>query len=209
MRVLLALALLTGCGVIDDLIDPPDAEEPPELEEPTPFDQGPPIAARGDLRMKRWRQLSLDLQGALELPADELCQETGRFDCADLHAVPLGGLSVDNGLFEPLDEPSATTGLATERFVLQACWHRFQRDQEGEPIVFLGIDPDGTALDPAAGAAQVTGLYRRLLARDPLKAESDALLALHPALVAAGGLNGEWQILACFSIATTSEALLF
>lgn len=207
MRALLLALLIAGCGAppTPPGVEPPDEPEP----DPTPpvFDQGPPISARADLRMKRWRQLALDLEGALELASDELCSETGRFDCTDLHAIPLGGVSAENGLFEPLDEPSATTGLAIERFVLQACWHRFQKDQEGPPVVFQGIDPDGTTVeDPAR---QIRALYRRLLARDPLDEEVGALEDLHAEVVSAGGLNGEWQVLSCFAIATSSEALLY
>ncbi len=207
MRLLLLL-LLTGCAVPDGPVAV-DPDDPTPGADPTPpaFDQGPPISARGDLRMKRWRQLALDLEGALELPADDLCAETGRFDCTDLHAVPIGGISAVNGLFEPLEEPSATTGLAIERFVLQACWHRFQKDQEGPPVVFQGIDPDGaTVADPDR---QVQALYRRILARDPLDEELAAMADLHQQIVAAGGLNGEWQVLACFAVATSSEALLY
>lgn len=209
VRAMATSMLLAGCG---DVIGPgggPDATPTPSEEDPTPpvFDQGPPSSARGDLRMKRWRQLALDLEGALELAPDELCAETGRFDCTDLHAVPLGGISAVNGLFEPLDEPGATTGLAIERFVLQSCWHRFEKDQEGPPVVFQGIDPDGTTVDDPS--RQVRVLYRRLLARDPVQEELDALAALHGEIIAAGGLNGEWQVLSCFAIATSSEALLY
>jgi hypothetical protein len=206
MRWLLAMAMLCGCGVPGD---GPGGDDPTVEPDPTPpvFDQGPPISARGDLRMKRWRQLALDLEGALELSSGDLCNETGNFPCADLHAVPLGGISIDNGLFEPLDQPSATTGLAIERFVLQACWHRFQKDQEGPPVVFQGIDPDGTTVvDPDR---QVRSLYRRLLARDPLDEELAAMAGLHAQIIDAGGLNGEWQVLSCFTIATSSEALLY
>lgn len=41
-------------------------------------------AARADLRLKRWRRPSLDLEGAVELTPQEVCREAGHCDCTDL-----------------------------------------------------------------------------------------------------------------------------
>lgn len=172
-------------------------------------------AARADLRLKRWRQLSLDLEGALELPADVLCQETGLYDCRDLHVVPLGGTSVANGLYDTINTVSATTGLAMERFVLQACWNRAKADKAlldaGSPAVVFGHldDPYGTAPSQAELTAQTGELYRRLLARDPLDAEVAALTDLHRTVIEEGGVSADWAVLACFTIGTTTEALTY
>ncbi len=172
-------------------------------------------AARADLRLKRWRQLSLDLETALELPGDALCLETGLYDCRDMHVVPLGGTSVPNGLYDTINTVAATTGLAMERFVLQACWNRAKADkallEAGQPaVVFSHLsDPMGTSATAEELNAQTSELYRRLLARDPLQAELDALAGLHGTVLAEGAKNADWAVLACFTIGTTTEALTY
>ncbi|MCO4774169.1 MAG: hypothetical protein KDA24_29330 [Deltaproteobacteria bacterium] len=194
------------------LVACPSGEPEPSQEPPTApaLDLGEPISVKSDLRMKRWRQLHLDLQGALELAPDDICNETGLYDCRVLHTVPLGGISIDNALFRPIDAPSATTGLAVERFVLQACAARaFEDTAPGADPVIFDLEADGTTLSREAADPIITALYRRFLARDPLSEESDALYAMHADLVADGGLNLEWGWLACFAVATSTEALLY
>ena len=94
MRPMLLTLLLAACSVPDGAglvpggaLPEADTSVPDEVE--ASFD----ASVRADLRLKRWRQLSLDLQGALELAADDVCRETDRFDCTTLHVVPLGGVS--------------------------------------------------------------------------------------------------------------------
>jgi len=187
---------------------------PPGEEEPSPptgpnYDLGEPVSVRGDLKMKRWRQIHLDLQGALELPADDICNETGIYDCRVLHNVPLGGINIENGLFRPVDGLSVSTGLAIERFVMQACANRASEDLLlEEPVVFT-LAPDATEIARDEADALITDLYRRLLARDPLPEELDAVFSLHEGIVADGGRNLEWAWMACFAIGTSTEALLY
>ncbi len=198
---LLLLPLLLGAQCAPLEPDPPPAGPG--------YDLGEPVSVRGDLKMKRWRQIHLDLQGALELPADEICHETGIYDCRVLHNVPLGGINIENGLFRPSDGLSVTTGLAVERFVMQACANRaFEDLLLDEPVVF-DLPPDDTSLPRADADRIVTDLYRRLLARDPLPEELDAVFALHAGIVADGGRNMEWAWMACFAIGTSTEALLY
>ena len=206
MKSALLLVLLVGCpgGVTD-----PDPT-------PAPADgiEGFGVSIKGDLKLKRWRQISRDLEGALALPADAICNETGLYPCSDLHAVPLGGVSLENGLFRAVDTVSVTSGLATERFVLSACWQRLQRDLDpeqdaGAPVVFGHVPPDDTTLDPEGGEAQVVDLYRRLLARDPLPEEVSAVVGMHEGIVQDGGRNAEWAVLACFAIGTSTEGLMY
>lgn len=157
-------------------------------------------SAKADLRMKRWRQLSLDLQGALELTPDQICKEMGLYDCMTLHTVPLGGLSVENGLFQASQELTVTTSLAVERVVLNACATRLDLDlQLEEPVVFF--------LDPHE--AQVTELYQRLLARDPAEEEAQVLLDFHGPVLEEGGDTASWALLSCFMVGTSTEALLY
>jgi len=205
-RVLCALAaLFVGC---------PSEDAPVETPPTAPvYDLGEPTSVKADLKMKRWRQLQLDLEGALELPPDDVCNETGLYDCRILHNVPLGGVSIENGLFRPIDALSATTGLAVERFVMQACATRAVRDAQaiaaGETPLLFALEPDGTTLDRETADPIITSLYRRLLARDPLPDELDAVYATHSGIVEDGGRTLEWAWMACFAIGTTTEALLY
>lgn len=178
-------------------VDRPDA---PEVEPFAP-------AARADLRLKRWRQISLDLQGALELTPDDVCRETDLYDCFDLHAVPMGGLSQDNGIYRASEGVGVTTGLAIERVALQACWRAVERDRELAQV--FTVDLAASDAEVVDLRAQVVDLYRRFLARDPLDPERDLLVELHETLVDDGGSNADWATLSCFVVATSSEALLY
>jgi hypothetical protein len=191
----------------DDTTDDEDEEE----------DDGPAAyapSARADLRVKRWRQIVRDLGGALALTEDELCAETGLHDCTTIHVVPLGGISVDNGLYAPVDGLSVTSNQALERFVLQACSNRMELDlallAAGEELAVFGplAACEGT-LDASCVDAQTTELYRRLLARDPIPAEQDVLRTLASDTDALGGDAAAFATTACFMIATTTEFLTY
>jgi hypothetical protein len=171
-------------------------------------------ATRADLRLVRWRQLLQNLEGGLALTADQVCREAGLYDCADLHVVPLGGVSVANGLYRPIDAVAATTSMAMERVVLQACWNRLSLDRElaaaDEPAVVFGaldlLTPDSTAAGRETVAIE---LYRRLVARDPLAVETAALEDLYGRVEAQGAGPLDWAALACFAVGTTTEALTY
>jgi hypothetical protein len=198
----LLAVLLLGC--------PPAAPDEPAPPPPGPqYDLGEPTSVKSDLKMKRWRQVHLDLEGALELPPDLICNETGIYDCRILHSVQLGGISIDNGLFRPIDALSATTGLAVERFVMQACATRAALDATSSTPLIFSLAPDATTLERAEADALVSDLYRRFLARDPLPEELDAVFAMHAGIIEDGGLNLEWAWMACFAVGTTTEALLY
>ncbi len=204
---LLAL-LLAGCPTDDPGPGGADEYTPPE------FDQGPPISSRADLRLKRWRHVTNDLAGGLELPLGELCRETGLYDCSTLHVIPLGGISLDNGLFRGLDDHAVTTGLAIDRFVLHACWNRLRRDldpdEDEAAVVFGDVADDPSSTDLPAGAdALVADLYRRLLARDPAEDETEALLGLFDGIVEDGGGAADWALMSCYAVGTSTEGLLY
>lgn len=176
--------------------------------------EGYAASTRADLRIKRWRQLVRDLGGALALPEDQICAETGLYQCTDLHVVPLGGISVDNGLYAPVDGVAVTTGLAIERLVLQACSNRVEADLEllaaGEDAVVFGdLAELGDALEDAAVDAQAVTLYRRLLARDPLPAEQEIVRMLAADTLAFGGDAAAFATTACFMVGTTTEFLTY
>ncbi len=171
-------------------------------------------STRADLRPKRWRQLSLDLEGALELAEDDICKETDRFQCTSLHVIPLGGISEDNGVYEPQSVLPGTAGLATERVVLQACTHRLEADRELQEAdedarVFTHIDLEGSELTEEAGQNQATELWRRLLMRDPSETELAGAISLHESVVSSGGDNAAWGVMLCLALGTSTEALTY
>ncbi len=180
-------------------------------------DDGAPVyapSARADLRIKRWRQLVRDLGGALALPEDQICAETGLYDCTTIHVVPLGGISVDNGLYAPVDGLSVTTNQAIERVVLQACSNRVADDlariEAGEEaLVFGPLAACGGALETDCVDAQTTELYRRLLARDPIAAEREVLRTLAADAATLGGGAADHAVAACFLVGTTTEFLTY
>lgn len=208
---LLLLAGLVGCNDAElggpVPVDVPEAEEDVEGEQT----EGWTPATRADLRTKRWRQLTLDLQQALQLPEDELCRETGLYECTNLHVVPLGGVSLDNGLYQPIDSVAVTTGLAMERVALASCWERLSRDRAGdEPaVVFTELDLAATEAAEAALDAQATVLWRRFLARDATADELAAARTLHAGVIEDGGGNAEWSLALCSALATSSEFLFY
>jgi len=211
MRAALLAILLAACSGQPGSRLVPGGELPeedtsgPEILEPS-YD----ASVRADLRLKRWRQLSLDLQGALQLVEDDVCREADRFDCTTLHVVPLGGVSSDNGLYSPQAQQSVTTGLAIERVVLQACIRRLDLDREADvPVVFGHIDLDGDTLDTEEATAQANELWRRLLARDPSPEELGDAEALHGRIVDAGGDTASWAAMLCMAVGTSTEALTY
>lgn len=209
-RPVLAALLAAGCGA------PFQADTPA-----VPADTGAAAtdgasgayapASRADLRLKRWRQLSLDLQGALQLTEDEVCREAGNFECTRLHTAQLGGTSIDHALYQPITWWTVTTGLTLERVVLQACHNRLvkDRDEEAAPVVYQHVDLSSDAATPAEADALSTALWQRVLARDPAGWELEEARALHAQAVSAGGDNGDWAVMLCFSLATSTEHLLY
>ena len=59
---------------------------------------------------------------------------------------------------------------------MQACLKRIKIDQSGVPTVFKGYPLDSSLPSEIHKRDLTQGLYRRLLARDPIKEEIDAVL---------------------------------
>ena len=220
MRALLlgpCLCLLAACAVPDSgTLSPGTVGATPEdTGEARPEEPSWAASTRADLRPKRWRQLSLDLQGALELAEDDICKETDRFQCTTMHVVQLGGISEDNGVYEPQAQLPVTAGLSTERVVLKACVNRLERDAEAEtPVVFGHLEGEGggfesSELPETLLEAQATELWRRLLARDPSPEELAGAAELHASVVASGGDNAAWAAVLCMALGTSTEALTY
>lgn len=162
------------------------------------------------LLWKRGSALANDLQEALALPADQLCNELGQRACADVHRVPLGMSDpFGSGLYDAVHRPLATTAIATDRVVLSACGARVERDKAGESAVFKDGILSARSLSDDAAKKIVQTLYRRLLTREPREAELAVLRELTKSAEGEPLSAEDFAQLACFTIGTTSEFLLY
>lgn len=196
-RLFLAFVLLGACGPVDRFV----ADRPSGLD-PRPYDcagDPPPPEA---LTWKRVEPFLTDLAVALEVPRDALCRELDVVDCGTLHRVSLGGHDpLRASQYRPIAAPLATTPAAVDRVVLGACTSGVTAG-----AAFTALPPDDvllTADDPRIDQ-QVDALYRRLLHRDA-ETEERALVAG----LADGRTAREFDRLACFAIATTTEGVFF
>jgi hypothetical protein len=116
-------------------------------------------------------------------------------------------------MYEPAVEPLATTPTVVDRVVLTACSNRVQRDRAagGGAQVFDQFSLDGAAPRPsdAPARALVAALFRRLLARDAIDSEIDAIAALAADPSGQPVSASEFAKLACFAIGTSAEFLFF
>ena len=227
-RALLALGLLFACkqaptappagggdGGVEVGADatvvppPPDAGPPPEFETKR--------SGKARVRWKGDQRIANDLSQALELPKNELCKEVGRFDCLDVHAIPLGGVEPYlKGIFEPLPTTAVTTPLAIERLVMSACAERVTRDG-GRPDGLIFKDIQLTAelalADPAQPELRAAFelLYRRMLQRPMSDAEWGHIRGLYDEILAAAdpAPAPSWATLGCFAVGTSMEALFY
>lgn len=177
---------------------------------PPPFQVSPAPS----LVWKRQAALGRDLGRALQLPADELCNELGGAPCAEVHEVSLGGNDpYQIGLYEPVENPLASTPVVIDRFVLGACSAAAERDQAGPALVFTDLDlsaPDVGADGVRASAeAQVGALYRALLSRDAQPEEVAIVMELTQDASGAPVSALDFAKASCFTIATTTEFLFY
>lgn len=203
-----ALALaLAACGT-DDSSGVDDDESSGEAPAIQP-------SSDPDLQWKRAAAVEHDLTRALELTSEQLCLEVGVAPCvSQVHLVALGGHDPFGlGLYQSLAAPLATTPIALDRVALSGCAARADLDREAgaAAVVFKGLDlaAPAPAADAPELATMVTELYHRLLARDPLATEIEALgqLTLDEAGEPIGGRD--FAVLACYAVATTTEFLFF
>ena len=179
-------------------------------------DEGPgfAISAKADLRWKRVTPLQNDLMQALSLDEQDVCSELGLdgFCFQLIHLVTLGGNDpVKSAMYRPVAEPGVTTPLAFERVVLSACGRRADVDASvgaEQRALWKNIDLQGAGLaDDEGMRADVTLLYRRMLARDPTAEELDLVVSLREDVSGAPVSGRDFAKMACFAVATTSENL--
>lgn len=123
-----------------------------------------------------------------------------------IHVSALGGNEPFLGeSFTPLAEPLLTTPLAVDRFVLEACGTRAERDARGPAVVFTRFSLTAEVSAGAPGVREQTAdLFRRLLAREASATEVDAIVSMLDAAPMGGR---QFAQLSCFAIATTTEFL--
>lgn len=177
-----------------------------------PGQTAPPVEP---LTWKRIDALSNDLRRALALSESELCNEVDEIACVNVHQVALGGKKpFAQAQWTAVGAPLATTSSALDRLVWSACHNAAVRDA-GTPRVFTDLPPAATTLDLSVAAtsqavdAQITTLYRRLLARDPEAAEVALVRELAQDPAGAARSAQAFDTLACFTIGTMTEMALF
>lgn len=212
-RVLAVCVLAVSCtdsGVSAG--DPPAPE--PEVSEPE-APQGIIASHKARVKFKGGEVMLRDLATALDLPRDRACGELGRYDCIqEVHGIALGGVEPYNqGINTPLEVMPVTSAIAADRVALGACTRRVKLDFDApaEAVIFGAIANGPGAPDAAALGETAKALYDRILRRDATDAEVAALVGFHAEVAAETGDDGRrrWAQLACFSVATTLEALFY
>lgn len=213
--LLAGLLLLAGCE--DDAPAKPKAKKPQTTDSAVVPSKQPRVRAKGGARY------AADLAVALGLPRDQLCKELGSLDCVDdVHRIVLGGVEpYDLGIYQPLAVSPMTAPIAVDRVALSACARAARRDvQQRDAAVFLRDIAAGQALSAADREAVAKRIYDRLLLRDAEAFEVEALVGLHDDVVAelaaaqttttaAGDADEQWLTLACFAVASGTEALFY
>ncbi len=175
-------------------------------------------ATRANLRFKGAARIREDFARVLQLPADALCSELGRYDCIDeIHQISLGGVEPYRAtIFVPFPGVAVGAPLAVERVALAACGERVRRDLEtpASAVYFGRLPIEGGALksvDAPEVDAALTRLFREALLREPSREDLAVLKGLYADTVAEGGENPAqtWAQLACMSVLTLTESLLF
>jgi len=121
----------------------------------------------------------------------------------------LGGVEPTTlGIDEPLPNPTVSAPIAVDRVAVSACGERWARDVAGPAVIFAPVIAEDTEKAREAVAAN---LIRRLLSRQPEKAELEGLVTGLYADIAAASTDPkrDWAVGACVVIATSTEALFY
>ncbi len=181
---------------------------PPEL---------PPTSDKAALKLKAGIRFRNDVAQALGL-GDDFCLELGRYDCAPIHYIVMGGADAFlSGQYEPLPETTATSPLAFDRVAVAGCLERVAMDFEDPSaatiFIELPIDAQGRLTDPESEAVQasITRLYRKGLARNPSEVETQALIDFAGEVEQTGSEEPakEWATLSCYAVLTSMENIFY
>lgn len=176
----------------------------------------PPISAKANVKLKTKDRLIADVGKALSLDAAELCLELGKYECANVHSIALGGVDAYGaGIYEPLKASAVTTPIAVDRLVLSACQIRAHRDFDNpsQAVLFGDLDLNGAALSDVAHdsvAAVIAELYHRFHLREPKASEVDHLRQLYSDVAAESETPAkDWAALACYAVGTMMESVFY
>jgi hypothetical protein len=204
------VALATACPAKVDPLPPPVVMETPDAGSIA-------HAPRGSLRFKGPERLNGDVAAALGLMPDEVCSELGKFGCATVHNVVLGGVDPYGlGLYEASGVTAVTTPLAVERLVWSACSQRVDKDlvAPANAVVFRGLSMSGPKLANADGpevAAVIGELTRRGLAREPYANEVARYVKLAKDIEGTGSAEParDWMLGVCFAVLSSAESVFY
>ena len=196
-------------------LPPPDAGVPdPDLGPPPPDLGPPPPAAARPLQFKKFDQLREELARILELEAESVCRELGRYSCTDeAHRVVLGGAkAIEGNIYWGDPSPGPTTPIAFERVVLAACRRRAELEVASvreSRAFFEVVEVEHGTLDPEDPkvTSAMQQLYRRGLLRDPTPAEVEAMEALYADIEAVNQLDPAmtWFQAVCAGVLSSTE----
>ena len=134
-----------------------------------------------------------------------------------MHNIVLGGVEPYRlGINKPLERASATAPIAVERVALQACIRRAKLDfAEGAQPLFFEVpltNPDESQTVGLRRAAE--RMYELILRRTGEPHELDVLVDLFADVSveypdSAEEALKQWQVLGCFALATSLEALFY
>ncbi len=187
--------------------DDDSADETGNDDGPEPPAQAP--SARPHVKFKTAQRYAADLSTALSLAPESLCTELDSFECAQVHRITLGEVDAFGlRLFKPLDTTPLTAPIAVDRIGLTACGERAQLDFESPGQAASFAEVAGGDASEGNRDAVVQRLYRQLLLRDPTDREVEVVTAMYDDLPAQGQAR-TWAQMACFVIATSTEALFY
>jgi len=175
---------------------------------PGPATQAP--SARPRVKFKTAERYAADLSTALSLPRASLCSELDAFDCITVHRIALGEVDAFGlRLFEPLETMPITAPIAVDRIGLTACGERAALDFEtpGNAASFSEV-ASGDASNLADREAVVMRLYEQLLLRQATDGEVEAVAGLYDDMPEDDRAQ-TWAQMACFVVATSTEALFY
>ncbi len=179
------------------------------------------ISSKARLRWKRVRVVERDLMNAFLLTPELVCAELGAAICyTAIHRVPLGGHEpVVSSMYKGIDAPGATTSISFDRVVLSACGARVDLDtlehtaappgEFGASILFrhYRLDAPFVSSQSPEVRAQVTDIYRRVLAREPTNDEVRRVALLAEPVDGVLPTARDFSKMACYAITSTSEFL--
>ena len=176
------------------------------------------VSSKAQLRFKRNERLANEIAAGLGLAPGAVCNELGLYPCATLvHPLPLGGVDAYNiGLYEPVARTGLTSPIVVDRIALAACTQRVINDLQtpATAVVFKGVTLDAAGkldIESPEVSASLDVLYERILLRPPTAAEVGHLKGLYADVVATAKPEPgrAWMMLSCFAVVSSVESLFY